>query len=1048
MRFFLSLLISTIFGLAVKSQPIEKLLIRGETENLIVKHWSVNDGMASSSIKKINRTSRGELFVVTYNGISLLNGKNVKNYSSHNLPILKTNNVLDFCISNDSLFWIATDKGVLLFDENEFFLPKPLEILRNIHIESINIDQHNRVWIGTLSDGLFYFERGKIHKVQAIEGIEKEIISLLFCDNGNNIWIGTNSGKLYKYNGKTYKLIFEEGRQNTFLSAVQDEMGTYFFGTRDGLYIYKNGVFSHFNTKLKSVNGIGKDAEHNIWLTTENGLYFFDKRKQEFRQIFLQKNLTNQMMQSLFIDKQHNVMWIGTYRKGLYQIQPSIFKNVSFSEDKIDEVASALAEKRDSLLCIGTDQGNIYRVNKGAYGQNKEKVLGGKRQIKKIFVDSKNNRWVCSYTDLSVLKPNGRIRTFFSGNATRDIVETKEHNYWLATDHSGLLLINQNLEISARLDAKNGLSANFIMAITKGKENVYVATKKGVDVIKNNKIVKKYNTENGLISNLVFNTYEDSNDVLWVATIGGLSMIKDDKITNFDRSSGLEDERIFDVVEDDLGFLWFPMVKGILRVKKTDFIDFANGNTKRIFSAVFNQSDGMKNDQYVSASKVLKLSDGNLAFNTLDGVSILNPFYIDSVKSAPSFFIKKLSTESVSYFTTRKKQNNIPPNNKYFEIEFEYVDFTNVGKTEITYRLIPFDDDWKTTEIGKKIVYTNLPSGKYKLEVRAIIKSQKQTKLYDSIAFTIEAAFYEKVWFKLVAIVVSLIGLWLTYLFRLRRVNQRNRLLEKEVKERTLEIRKQKEILEIRKNELQKANASKDKMFSIIGHDLRGPIGTLKVYMDSIVSNYTLKKENVLDNLKTIQKTLQKTFDLLDNLLIWSRNQRNLISCEKKDFEIQEVIHKSIALVKEMAKKKEINIQTTIVKNSRVYADKNMITTILRNLISNSIKFTPSQGEINVVVTEKQINLYNQIKEVVEIKVIDSGVGIKQESIEMIKNQCAPASTFGTNKEEGTGLGLSICIDFLREHGQKLEVKNNETPDSNISGTTFSFHLEKSQANR
>lgn len=1043
MRFFLLLFVFTISGLELKSQSIENLLSDGKTESLIIKRWSVDDGMASSSIKKISKTSKGELFVITYNGISLMNGKSIKNYSSYNLPILKTNNILDFCISDNNLFWIATDKGLLLFNENEFLLPKSLESLKNTHIVSVNIDQRGRIWIGTLLQGLFYFERGKIHKVEAIRGMEKEIISLLFSDNENNTWIGTNSGKLYKYDGKAYHLIFEEGKGNSFLSAIQNETGTYFFGTRYGLYIYKNGIFSPFNKDLKSINGMEKDAKGNIWLATESGLYFFDKTTQKFRHIFLQKELTKQMMQSVFIDKEHNVMWIGTYRKGLFQIQPSIFKNIPFSEMKINEIASTVAEKQDSLLCIGTDQGNIYQANMKTVQLNANKVLEGKRQIKKIFVDSKANRWICSYTDLSVLAPDGHIRTVFSNKATRDIVETDTHNYWVATDQSGVFLINEKFKILAHIDAKKGLSANFVMAITKGKKNVYVATKKGIDVIRNNKVVKKYNTENGLISNLVFNTYEDKEGVLWVATIGGLSMIKDDKITNFNRQNGLEDERIFDVIEDDLGFLWFPIVKGILRVKKTDLIDFAKGNIKKIFSAVFNQSDGMKNDQYVSASKVLKLSNGNLVFNTLDGISILNPFYIDSIKFAPSLFLKKISTETVSYFKDEKKQNKIPPNNKYFEIEFEYVDFVNVGKTEISYRLTPFDNVWKTTEIGKKIIYTNLPAGNYKLAIQANVKSQKQTELYDSITFTVEAAFYEKIWFKLFAILLSLIGLWGIYMIRLRRINERNRWLEKEVKERTIEIRKQKEILELQKNELQKTNASKDKMFSIIGHDLRGPIGTLKVYMDTIVKNYGDKKEDLLGNLKTIQKTLTKTFDLLENLLVWSRNQRNIIQCKKNNFNLNRLIEKSVALVSEIAKKKEINIKISIEKDNIVYADKNMITTILRNLISNAIKFTYPQGEINIIVAEKKMNLENQIKEVVEIKIIDSGVGISQESIDMIRQQLIPPSTFGTNKEEGTGLGLSICIDFLREHNQKLRVENNYTSDKQLQGTIFSFSLEK-----
>jgi signal transduction histidine kinase len=250
------------------------------------------------------------------------------------------------------------------------------------------------------------------------------------------------------------------------------------------------------------------------------------------------------------------------------------------------------------------------------------------------------------------------------------------------------------------------------------------------------------------------------------------------------------------------------------------------------------------------------------------------------------------------------------------------------------------------------------------------------------------------------------------------------------------------------KDELVKVNESKDRMFSIIGHDLRGPVGTIKSFLDIIIENPEMaNSENTIEILKSMQQSLGSAYTLLDNLLLWARSQRGQLEFEPRPFYIKQPIDEIIGLVSEIARNKEIEIETRINYNELVLADQNMITTVIRNLVSNAIKFTPRHGKI-VVLTQQFNQTTNGLEEEkIEIKIIDNGIGIKKEDLDKILEENEIYSTPGTDKETGSGLGIGICIDFLKMHKQKLLVYNNsESEEVFDKGTTFKFYLNRSDS--
>lgn len=226
-------------------------------------------------------------------------------------------------------------------------------------------------------------------------------------------------------------------------------------------------------------------------------------------------------------------------------------------------------------------------------------------------------------------------------------------------------------------------------------------------------------------------------------------------------------------------------------------------------------------------------------------------------------------------------------------------------------------------------------------------------------------------------------------------------------------------IIELNKSEqkLKELNATKDKLFSIIGHDLRGPIGGFKTLIELLISGYDLSdSKNLMDILQIIHKTANSTYDLLENLLAWAKSQRNEILFAPEKIKLKEITLLTNDLFAELSKNKHINIIYDVPEDTMIFADKNMLMTVLRNLISNAIKFTPNGKQIRVIADK------NDKEHIITIK--DEGTGIKPENLTKLFKNTEHLSTFGTNGEKGSGLGLLLCKDFIEKHKGRIWVES------------------------
>ncbi|WP_169315233.1 tetratricopeptide repeat-containing sensor histidine kinase [Bernardetia litoralis] len=238
------------------------------------------------------------------------------------------------------------------------------------------------------------------------------------------------------------------------------------------------------------------------------------------------------------------------------------------------------------------------------------------------------------------------------------------------------------------------------------------------------------------------------------------------------------------------------------------------------------------------------------------------------------------------------------------------------------------------------------------------------------------------------------------------------------------------------KKELNAINRTKDRFFSIVAHDLKGPLNSLKGY-SHLISTFgdKLPKEEIISMATDQERTLDNLYKFLEDLLSWSRIQMKAVALEPKNIELKSIVDKMCEILMPQIEEKGIDAQCIDVEGKYVFADENAVFTILRNLVSNAVKFTPREGIIRVK-AEKEKDKDENETGFIKISVIDTGIGMPKVVYKRLFRLDNKHSTKGTEGEKGTGLGLIICKEFVEQNGGKIGVKSKEG-----EGTTFWFTL-------
>jgi signal transduction histidine kinase len=273
----------------------------------------------------------------------------------------------------------------------------------------------------------------------------------------------------------------------------------------------------------------------------------------------------------------------------------------------------------------------------------------------------------------------------------------------------------------------------------------------------------------------------------------------------------------------------------------------------------------------------------------------------------------------------------------------------------------------------------------------------------------------------LIILILSLYGLW-----RNKKLNQKLYSKNKEIQLQNTQINQKQEEILMQSERLKDINDVKDKLFSIISHDLKNPINSLKSVI-FLFEHDAITPEEIKGLMKNLKKEVLTVEDTLSNLLLWAKSQMTLLKTEKEIFNLKSIVEESFKLVENAAIQKKITLNTSL-EDINVRADINQMRLIIRNLVTNAVKFTNEGGEV-MVSGENGEGFW-------KISIQDNGIGMTEDEISRLFHIKTHFTKQGTGREKGTGLGLLLCKEFIENHEGKIWVESQVG-----KGSTFHFTI-------
>lgn len=585
---------------------------------------------------------------------------------------------------------------------------------------------------------------------------------------------------------------------------------------------------------------------------------------------------------------------------------------------------------------------------------------------------------------------------------------------------------------------------------------------------------------------------EDMDGNLWLsASYKGLFRVKNPhspirdsvKVELFDTSHGLPSNRLNRIIEnandfyflcEDDNFYKYNLIEN----RFIEYNPYQQTDSTKDNSAQYIDSLSWRRHRgdFISNFYVVTHEDSVVWFSTNDGIfkhmGGTNRNYFD----LPPVLIRRVTTSDSTLFhgtnfteapDHQQMALNLSPKInletvlKYRDnsvtFNFAWPFFEGEKPNLYSYYLVGYDNGWSdwTTETKKE--YTNLPEGKYIFKVKAKNLYQieaQQAQFYFEILPPWYRTFYAYSGYLLISIIlITLIVKFYTY-----RLIKEKEKLEGIVKERTQEILMQNEEilvqaehlkeandwisaknaeLEVQKKEIEKkkdqlevSNATKNKFFRIIAHDLRNPISTLVGSTGYILTDYEeFDKEKTKIFIQDLNKLSLTTYNLLENLLDWSTSQMGEISYEPKEIDLVSIVKENLELVNTKIVEKSIALDLSLPDEITVNADENMIRTVIRNLLTNAVKFTKDNGQIRIYITVKDNLCF--------LSISDNGIGISKENLNKLFRIEKHVTTPGTHNEKGSGLGLILCKEFVERNGGTITVESEPN-----AGSTFTISLK------
>lgn len=1035
------------------------------------------NGLQSNKISCVSEDSQQRLWVGThYEGLYLYDPKKDGFISYHHDPVglnsLSNNNVWAIQEDKDGFLWVGTENGLNRFDSaTEQFLhykqkPGDERSLSDDFIYALAESTDGEFWIGCeiglnrvvrKKDGTpDYFLRYSL----APEGVsEDDFLRHNFIGSitpslhePGVLWIGTSIGlkKVYYSNDDKAEITYE----------------TYYHETND-----ENSLSHGF------VTTVVEDWLHDrVWIGTYNGLNVLDKKSGEFQHYFSNsldpRSLNNDKVEKLFLDRSGE-LWIGTNGGTNHlNLRGEPFRSIRVGENKneINSIVTCMTPANTrSGTWVGTNGGGVNYLSFDSAGNLSTEVQHFPLRpplvtdladfISDIKVDGSNNMWIATQgaglmkIQESDIPEESSVLTQFSHftkeNGLADdylmtLSKSSANRIWFGYWDEGIGFYDPTKETFAHFthtrdmeaDLREFPAVHLIETIENGNTFLWLGTREGgvfklkYDSLSNElDLIKHYfydiDDATSLSNDAISCFFQKSNNELLIGTENGLNILdlSDHSFTHILEKDGLENAVIQSIQQDETGKFWIGTRKGLSSIPSSlDTREIKNYN-------VYNGLEGnLLDDESSSATP-----SGQLIFGGANGVNYFHPLavLVDTVPPEVIITDFRLFNQSIPIGRLEdgrtllenavSETTNIELSYRDNVLAFEFVglQFVEPQKIKYAYKLEGFQEDWVYTNADQRIAhYTNLP--------------------YDDFVFKVKAANSDGVWSEPVAIGLTVLPpVWLTtwayivygllfmvLLYGISRLAQTRAKLNHNLELETLEREK-----------LEEVNHMKSIFFTNISHELRTPltliISPLEQYLKDYQGNRTLYK-----SFDRMYHNANRLLTMINQILDIKKSEAGLMKLKVAEGNFVQFAQEIGLSFKELAKQHEIKLTFSPEKERiPLWYDRDQMEKLFFNLLTNAIKFTPSKGNIDVIikeVTQKELSAMHPRGNVAYadyllVEVHDTGVGIPQDQLALVfdrfyqveKNQAV-------TRQGGTGIGLALSKSIVEAHHGIIWVKSEE----------------------
>jgi ligand-binding sensor domain-containing protein/serine phosphatase RsbU (regulator of sigma subunit) len=749
------------------------------------RNYTEKNGLVNNIIYSITDTRDGSILFGTYGGLSVYNGFTFRNFTdSTGLPHKRVYKIVR---DETGKVWVGTAKGVCCYVGNKLVPFKNNEILNQSSVFAIYADSKGGIWFGTLNNGVIRYANNEFKQFSEKEGLCNNFVRSIIEEKDGSILICTNNG-INRLIGNTFDKHFAGpgGDQISFSGSTYDKDGNIWLAAGAGAYKFDGSTYKRFYEK----NGMGTtslfsiccDREGNMWFGTA-GTGVSKLSKETFFNLNTSDSLPRDYVNSVFIDSKNN-RWISMQNAGVVKMNEHNHIVAYFSTDLkhpenhlASNTINSMLETADGKMWFAT--GNGLSVYDGKIFKNYF-VEDGLKDNKVYALDAGNYGRIWIGTKSGVC--------YFNPSAPRNPKEP------MFTD---FLRLNTLLEKDYKVipcihTCKNG--------------DTWFATEKGVIRADQNSVAH-YSKKNQFTDKRVSCIAEDEKGDMWFGTDDGVFVFDGKKFAKADENTGLTSNKIYLLAFDKKGYLWVGTNKGLDRLEADKFRSAGEIHVKH-----YGKEEGFLGVE-CNVNAFSKDDKGRIWFGTIKGVTVYDPS-LDRVNVVePLTAVSKIRlffqdadftpwSKGIDSVDGLPKNLVLPFNKNHITFDFRGVSLTIPSKVQYRFKLEGIDGDWVPSTFKNEATYSSLPPGEYTFLLKASNDDGLWNKEPFQYQFVILPPWYKTWWFYTLCIIIVLTGVYLFIKIRTAQLIKTQITLETQVRERTSELREEKEKVEVVNREI------------------------------------------------------------------------------------------------------------------------------------------------------------------------------------------------------------------------------------------------------